>query len=57
MVPEARQTTKEKLLQQDYQQSGLKSYFYKFNGRYNDFVSKYNLPLARMLIEIFHIYC
>ena len=46
-----------KLIKQDYQQSRLKSSFRKFYGRYNDLVSKYNLPLGRMLTDVFHTNC
>ena len=46
-----------KLIKQDYQQSRLKSSFRKFYGRYNDLVSKYNLPLSQMLNDVFHTIC
>ena len=46
-----------KLNKQDYQQSRLKSSFRKFYGRYNDLVSKYNLPLSQMLNDVFHTIC
>ena len=46
-----------KLTKQEYQQSHLKSSFRKFNGRYNDLVSKYNLSLSQMLTDVFHTNC
>ena len=45
------------LMKQEYQQSRLKSSFRKFYGRYNDLVSKYNLSLSQMLIDVFHTNC
>lgn len=38
----------------DYQQSQL-NYF--FGSQYNELVSKYNLPLSRMLTDVFSTYC
>lgn len=40
-----------KLIEHDYQQYRLKSSFLTFYSRYNDFVSKYNLTLGRMLTD------
>lgn len=43
-------------LKQDYQQSRLKSSFPKFYGRYNDLLSKYNIPPGGMSTDDFHTY-
>lgn len=46
-----------KFINQDYQQSRLKSLLRKFYDRYNDPVSKCNLLLGRMPTDVYHTYC
>lgn len=43
-----------KLLEQEYQGLRLKPPLSKFHCRYNDLVSKYNVPLGHMLSDVFH---
>lgn len=47
----------QKLVKQDYQQFRLKALFRKFYVRCNDLVSKYNLPLGRMVADVSYTYC
>jgi hypothetical protein len=42
---------------QGYLQSHLQEAFRKFEGRYNDLVCQYNLPLGQMLSEVFYTNC
>lgn len=47
-----------KLMKQNYQQYQMKSLFRKFYGHYNDIVIiyMYNLPLGRIMNDVFHTY-
>lgn len=52
-----RHATYKQVFEQEFQEPQLNSYLGKFYGRYNDIVSKYNFPLGRMLIYVFHTKC
>jgi hypothetical protein len=44
----------DKLMSQEFLQRRLQAAFRKFNGRYNDLVCQYRLPVSQMQSHVFH---